>query len=109
MTEARRQITRTCAGCGGKAAQGTLVRLKAEAGRVVFDRARTGGRGAWLHPDPACLEGALKRRAFPRVLRAADLLADAGALRVELTENARKNYGGGGLCLPPGRGRSPRN
>ncbi len=91
MTEARRHPTRTCVGCGGKAAQRTRVRLKAEAGCVVFDRARMGGRGAWLHPDPACLEGALKRRAFARVLRAEALLADAGALRVELTENARKN------------------
>ncbi len=91
MTEALRQPIRTCVGCGGKAAQRALVRLKAEAGRVVFDRARTGGRGAWLHPDPACLEGALKRRAFPRVLRAEGLQADGGALRVELTENARKN------------------
>lgn len=91
MTEAQRQPIRTCVGCGGKAARPALVRLKAEAGRVVFDRARTGGRGAWLHPDPACLEGALKRRAFARVLRAEGVLADAGALRGELTENARKN------------------
>lgn len=27
------------------------------------------GRGAWLHPDPACLDAAVKRRAFPRALR----------------------------------------
>ena len=93
MTETSRQLEpiRTCVGCGGKDAQRTLVRLKAEAGRVVFDRARTGGRGAWLHPDPACLEGALGRRAFARVLRAPAVLADGGALRVELTENARKH------------------
>jgi hypothetical protein len=91
MMQTSRDPIRTCVGCGGKAAQRALVRLKAEAGRVVFDRARTGGRGAWLHPAPACLEGALKRRAFPRVLRAEGLLADGGVLRVELTENARKN------------------
>ena len=92
MTGTPHEPVRTCVGCGGKAAQRALVRLKGEAGRVVFDRARTGGRGAWLHPDPACLDGALKRRAFARALRAEALLTDAGALRVELTENARKNY-----------------
>ncbi len=91
MTETPRDPVRTCVGCRRTAGQRALVRLKSEAGRVVFDRARTGGRGAWLHPEPACLEGALRRRAFPRVLRAEGLQADGGALRVELTENARKN------------------
>ena len=91
MTSALHHPIRTCVGCGGKAAQQALLRLKVEAGCVVFDRARTGGRGAWLHPDPACLDGALKRRAFARVLRAEGVQADAGALRGELTENALKN------------------
>jgi len=27
------------------------------------------GRGAWLHPDPQCLEAAVRRRAFVRALR----------------------------------------
>ncbi|WP_298992529.1 DUF448 domain-containing protein [uncultured Pseudokineococcus sp.] len=37
---------------------------------VVPDpRRRLGGRGAWLHPDPACLALALRRRALPRALR----------------------------------------
>ncbi|HET9654627.1 MAG TPA: YlxR family protein [Kineosporiaceae bacterium] len=37
---------------------------------VVPDpRRRLGGRGAWLHPDPACLDLAERRRAFPRALR----------------------------------------
>ncbi len=30
---------------------------------------RLPGRGAHLHPDPGCLELALRRRAFPRAFR----------------------------------------
>ncbi|MCI2420324.1 YlxR family protein [Saccharopolyspora sp. K220] len=46
----------------------------AEVGRVgpvaVPDpRRRQPGRGAWLHPAPACLRLAERRRAFPRALR----------------------------------------
>ncbi len=91
MIETARQPIRTCVGCGRKAPQQELLRLKAEAGSVVFDRTRTGGRGTWLHPALACLDRALRRRAFPRALRAQGVLADAGALRVELTGNARKH------------------
>jgi uncharacterized protein len=82
---------RTCVGCGAKAPQGELVRLKAEGERVVVDHARTGGRGAWLHAADPCLERAVKRRALPRALRADGARADAAALRVGLTGNARKN------------------
>jgi len=32
------------------------------------------GRGAWLHPDPGCLETAERRRALGRALRNAGLL-----------------------------------
>ncbi|WP_244515325.1 YlxR family protein [Actinopolyspora xinjiangensis] len=43
----------------------------AENGRgVVPDPGRRrSGRGAWLHPDPACLRSAERRRAFSRALR----------------------------------------
>lgn len=82
---------RTCIGCGQKAGQRSLVRLKAEGDRVVLDRARTGGRGAWLHPAEACLDRAVRRRAFARALRADGVRPEAGALRVELTGIARKD------------------
>ena len=91
MTYEPCEPVRTCVGCRRTGGQQTLVRLKADAGRVVFDRARTGGRGAWLHPEPACLDRAIDRRAFPRALRAQGVLADAATLRVELTEIARKH------------------
>nr|WP_246297233.1 YlxR family protein [Janibacter cremeus] len=32
-------------------------------------RRRVPGRGAWLHPDIACLEFAVRRRAFSRAFR----------------------------------------
>ncbi len=82
---------RTCVGCGQKAPQTALVRFKADGGTVVLDRARMGGRGAWLHPAPECLDRALRRRAFPRALRAQGVLADGRALGAGLTENARKH------------------
>ena len=82
---------RTCVGCGGRAVQRTLVRVKAAGERVMIDRDRSGGRGAWLHAEPPCLERAAKRRAFARALRAEGLRADVAALRGELTGNARKD------------------
>ncbi len=37
---------------------------------VTVDAARNlPGRGAWLHPDPQCLDAAIRRRAFARALR----------------------------------------
>jgi len=38
---------------------------------VVDTGRRMPGRGAWLHPDRACLELAERRRAFGRALRVA--------------------------------------
>jgi len=47
--------------------------------RVVADvRASLPGRGAWIHPAPACLELADRRRAVPRALRVAGPVDLAG-------------------------------
>ncbi|WP_427916015.1 YlxR family protein [Sinomonas halotolerans] len=47
-----------------------LARDPADAQRVLVDpRRRLPGRGAWLHPDQACLKLAIKRRAFNRAFR----------------------------------------
>jgi predicted RNA-binding protein YlxR (DUF448 family) len=46
------------------------VRVVARDGRAVVDAAaRLPGRGAWVHPDSACIENAVKRKAFGRALR----------------------------------------
>ncbi|HEY6796877.1 MAG TPA: YlxR family protein [Kineosporiaceae bacterium] len=44
---------------------------------------RSAGRGAWVHPRPACLDAAERRRAFPRALRHAGPL-DLADLRAYL-------------------------
>lgn len=91
MTDAICQPVRTCVGCGLRALQGELVRMKALEGRVVVDRARSGGRGAWLHPARACLDRALKRRSFSRALRVDGLLWERGGLEAEVLGSASKN------------------
>ena len=83
--------TRTCIGCGAKASQAELVRLRIEGERVVIDRERKGGRGAWLHPAGACLDRAVRRRALARAFRGRVASLDADALRVGLTGNSGKD------------------
>ncbi|MFD0747778.1 YlxR family protein [Phytohabitans flavus] len=80
---------RTCVGCRQRTAAGDLLRVVAvpsEAGHsLMADRARRlPGRGAHLHPDPACFALAERRRAFGRALRITGVL-DTG----ELAEHIR--------------------
>ena len=58
-------------GCGRKAPKRELVRYTAPGGVLARDPGHGPGRGAYTCPDPRCLERALARRAFARVLRAA--------------------------------------
>ncbi|ABK53288.1 protein of unknown function DUF448 [Acidothermus cellulolyticus 11B] len=79
---------RTCIGCRQRAAKTDLLRLVVRAdddgrsARVVPDpRGRMPGRGAYLHPDPACLEQALRRRSLPRALRVSGPVETSGVRR----------------------------
>ena len=62
---------RTCVGCRRKAPRAQLLRLvltgsgdlSVDAGAVMP------GRGAWVHPDLACLDLAERRRSLGRALR----------------------------------------
>ena len=83
--------TRTCIGCGEKAGQRELVRLRIEGACVAVDRERSGGRGAWLHGSEACLDRALRRRSLSRAFRGREAAVDAAALRHGLTGIARKD------------------
>ena len=69
------QPLRTCIGCRRTAARSELLRLVTDpedAQRVIVDpRRRLPGRGAWLHPDQACLKQAVRRRGFHRAFRGA--------------------------------------
>jgi uncharacterized protein len=61
---------RTCVGCRERAARTDLLRVVVVEGRLVPDpRRRLPGRGASVHPDPHCVDLAVRRRAFPRALR----------------------------------------
>ena len=80
----RRHVAlRTCVGCRKKEAAAELLRVVIDGSRsengdvrvAVPDPARRlPGRGASLHPDPACLALAERRRAFGRALRVAGVL-----------------------------------
>lgn len=69
---------RTCLGCRSRDNRSALLRVVAREGRVVPDQsANLPGRGAWVHPRIACVEAAVKRRAFGRALRSENpLVAD---------------------------------
>ncbi|MCE7884650.1 MAG: YlxR family protein [Actinobacteria bacterium ATB1] len=67
-------------GCGRTRSRADLVRLVAQADRVVLDPAKTTpGRGAWLCPSVVCFDLAGKRRAFERALRLVSGQSDASA------------------------------
>jgi uncharacterized protein len=82
---------RTCIGCGVKAPQEELRRLRTDGMDVRVDVTNSGGRGAWLHPSAGCLEQAIRRKAFARAFRGAVRVSDAESFRRELTGNARKD------------------
>ncbi|MEU0070384.1 YlxR family protein [Streptomyces sp. NPDC006332] len=80
-TRARACPERTCVGCRERAAKKDLLRTVAIEGECVpDDRGTLPGRGAYLHPALVCLDLAIRRRAFPRALRAPGPL-DTQALR----------------------------
>ena len=73
---------RTCLGCRQRAPRSSLVRIVARDGRVAVDAAdRLPGRGAWLHRSSACVDAAIRRKAFGRALRTA---VDASGIREDL-------------------------
>ncbi|MFN2536638.1 MAG: YlxR family protein [Mycobacteriales bacterium] len=75
---------RTCVGCRSRAAKPALLRVVVVDGVLTVDPAgRLPGRGASVHPDPACVDLADRRRAFARALRVTGPL-DASPVREHL-------------------------
>ena len=75
---------RMCIGCRRKQRATELLRVVAVDGVIIPDlRHRLPGRGAWLHPDPGCLDMAERRRAFGRALRVSEQL-DTSKVRLLL-------------------------
>ena len=85
-TCARACPERTCVGCRQRAAKTELLRVVAIEGECVPDhRGTLPGRGAYIHPALVCLDLAVRRRAFPRALRAPGPL-DTAALRLTVEQ-----------------------
>ena len=83
-------------GCRATGPRSALLRVvvatdAAGAPALVVDVGRRmPGRGAWLHPDPGCLETAERRRALGRALRNAGLL-DVSVVRRYVEEQHRQS------------------
>jgi uncharacterized protein len=82
-----------CVGCRGTRPQAELLRLAATPRGVRFDpRRREAGRGAYLCPDPRCIDAAARRGATPlkRALRGAgeaEVSKALDALRNEIVQH----------------------
>lgn len=68
---ARREPERTCVACRTPAGKRELLRIvRSPSGEVQVDpTGRASGRGAYVHRDPACARGALRRGVLARALR----------------------------------------
>ena len=77
---------RTCVGCRERGEKAGLVRLVVGYGDVVrVDRTGSApGRGAYVHPDRACIEAAIVRGALSRALRVRLNEHRAATLRADL-------------------------
>jgi predicted RNA-binding protein YlxR (DUF448 family) len=81
--------TRTCVGCGERAAQGELTRFVLSGNGLVHDpRRRLPGRGAWLHRAADCWNAFVQRRGAVRSLRATPSRPAREALRDALAAGA---------------------
>ena len=82
--------TRTCIGCRRRDAAVELVRLAVTDGQVVVaDRLRS-GRGASVHPRPACLETGLRTDVLARAFKQRVTVADATELLQRITIASRR-------------------
>jgi predicted RNA-binding protein YlxR (DUF448 family) len=65
---------RTCTGCRAVAPQRELVRVAVDGARLVVDRERRlPGRGAYVHPRPACVTAPGLAKSFRRAVTPQDL------------------------------------
>ena len=76
---------RTCVGCRARAAKATLVRVvSGTAGPVVDMSGSAAGRGAYVHPGPACAEAAGRAGVLARALRTGLSSDEVGRLMLEI-------------------------
>ena len=60
---------RMCLGCRESKPQNDLIRLSVSDGRIAISKGKEFGRGAYLCGSSQCLELALKKKAFQRLLK----------------------------------------
>ncbi|WP_394250188.1 YlxR family protein [Arthrobacter pityocampae] len=100
---------RTCVGCRRRDRQSHVMRVVARPidghlTAVLDERRRLSGRGAWLHPDPACMETAVKRKAFSRAFRGpVDTAEFAASFQAHLERRDRRSV----PTVPPESGSAP--
>lgn len=87
--ENRKPPMRTCIGCKKIVEKKELLRIVKNDKTVVPDsKACKDGRGAYLCRDVACLEEAIKRKAFQRVFNKVLDEKEEAALRDEIEKNS---------------------
>ncbi|WP_051478642.1 YlxR family protein [Arthrobacter sp. H5] len=84
---------RTCIGCRVRDDRAVLQRVVGVEDDgitvvVLDEHCRLAGRGAWLHPEPSCVELALKRKAFNRAFRGAVVVRNVEAWQNTLKETS---------------------
>ena len=83
--------TRTCIGCRRRDSAVELVRLSVTDGRVgVVAGGSRSGRGASVHPRPACLETGLRVDVLARAFKQRVTVADAAELLQRITVASRR-------------------
>ncbi|HEY8552203.1 MAG TPA: YlxR family protein [Thermaerobacter sp.] len=89
---------RTCIGCRTIRPKRELLRVvRTPEGEVLFDpTGRKAGRGAYLCPDPQCLDRALRARELGRALKTEVDPATVEALRRQLATLVTEADAGGG-------------
>lgn len=82
-----REPERSCVGCRKRAAKADLLRIvRSAAGARVDLVGSASGRGAYVHPDPACADAALRRGAVASALRSGLSQEELARLRNEIEE-----------------------
>ena len=64
------EAERTCTGCGAKRPKREMIRIGSDGWTVTRGEVKLSGRGAYVCPDPRCIELARQRGRIDRVLRA---------------------------------------
>jgi predicted RNA-binding protein YlxR (DUF448 family) len=81
---------RTCIGCRRQDAAVEMVRLSVADGRVGLADGARSGRGASIHPRPACLESGLRLDVLSRAFKQRVTIPDAAELLQLITTSRRK-------------------